>query len=207
MTSNVGQRRGKCGHQMAAFDLHQRCARCRENKKGEDPCVRGDPCNLCEDFTPSQRSQLERHVYQNRAQKAASLKAECSAAHVQAGLRNRNRKALVVTLKLFKILTHFSVSTAIPVLQDRNRNQVQCKKWPLQIQDWFTLTVLLTVCMISHQSCLLLEVGEGLLADRLPHRPQRGSQRSSEERQRFLLWNSRLPCPRLSLTFRDVCLS
>ena len=36
-----GQHRGACGHVMAAFDLHERCARCREKKIGEDPCVKG----------------------------------------------------------------------------------------------------------------------------------------------------------------------
>ena len=38
-----GQRRGACGHIMAAFDLHERCARCREKKLGEDPCVKDKP--------------------------------------------------------------------------------------------------------------------------------------------------------------------
>ena len=29
-----GQRRGTCGHAMAAFDLHEKCARCRDKKVG-----------------------------------------------------------------------------------------------------------------------------------------------------------------------------
>ena len=36
-----GQRHGTCGHAMAAFDLHEKCARCRDKKVGKDPCVKG----------------------------------------------------------------------------------------------------------------------------------------------------------------------
>ena len=35
-----GQRRGSCGHIMAAFDLHKKCARCRDKGIGDDPCVK-----------------------------------------------------------------------------------------------------------------------------------------------------------------------
>ena len=31
---------GSCGHAMASFDGHAFCARCRDKKKGEDPCVK-----------------------------------------------------------------------------------------------------------------------------------------------------------------------
>ena len=53
-----GQRRGTCGHAMAAFDLHEKCARCRDKKIGEDPCVKGLDCLICEGFTDSQRETL-----------------------------------------------------------------------------------------------------------------------------------------------------
>ena len=36
-----GQRGGSCGHVMALFDLHEKCARCREKLIGEDNCVKG----------------------------------------------------------------------------------------------------------------------------------------------------------------------
>ena len=39
-----GQRRGSCGHVMAAFDSHDKCACCRNKKVGEDPCVKGQAC-------------------------------------------------------------------------------------------------------------------------------------------------------------------
>ena len=50
-----GQRRGSYGHAMAAFDLHEKCARCRDKKVGEDPCVKGQECVICEGFSDAQR--------------------------------------------------------------------------------------------------------------------------------------------------------
>ena len=38
-----GQRRGLCGHIMASFDLHKRCARCRDKNIGDDDCVEKRP--------------------------------------------------------------------------------------------------------------------------------------------------------------------
>ena len=50
-----GQRKGGCGHIMASFDTHIRCARCRENGTGSDPCVQGkDDCAACLLLTPEQ---------------------------------------------------------------------------------------------------------------------------------------------------------
>ena len=69
------QRRGACGHIMAAFDQHQRCARCRENKKGQDLCVRGETCNLCDALTPEQQKQLATPKYRDRKEKKASSSA------------------------------------------------------------------------------------------------------------------------------------
>ena len=40
MTSSCrikGQRRGSCGHIMAAFDAHDKCARCRDKRIGDTP--------------------------------------------------------------------------------------------------------------------------------------------------------------------------
>ena len=34
-----GQRRGTCGHAMALFDTHTKCARCRDKGLGQDACV------------------------------------------------------------------------------------------------------------------------------------------------------------------------
>ena len=46
--SSPGQRRGLCGHLMAGYDQNKVCARCRDKKKGEDPCVGKHPCPSCD---------------------------------------------------------------------------------------------------------------------------------------------------------------
>ena len=48
-----GQRRGTCRHAMADFDLHEKCACCREKKVG-DLCVKGHNCVICEGLSDSQ---------------------------------------------------------------------------------------------------------------------------------------------------------
>ena len=37
--SSPGQKRGTCGHIMASFDGHMKCARCWDKGVGEDYCV------------------------------------------------------------------------------------------------------------------------------------------------------------------------
>ena len=37
--ASPGQKRGSCGHVMALFDSHSKCAHCREKGIGDDPCV------------------------------------------------------------------------------------------------------------------------------------------------------------------------
>ena len=49
--ASPGQRRGNCGHIMAAFDGHKKCARCRDKKLGDDPCVKDQPCTICNSLT------------------------------------------------------------------------------------------------------------------------------------------------------------
>ena len=66
-----GQRRGACGHIMAAFDLHERCARCREKKLGEDPCVKDKPCSLCDQFSDTQKETLSTPSYRIRKERKA----------------------------------------------------------------------------------------------------------------------------------------
>ena len=60
------QCRGACGHLMAIFDAHQRCARCREGGKGQDLCVQGKECHICAHLTPSQKQQLATPRYRER---------------------------------------------------------------------------------------------------------------------------------------------
>ena len=68
-----GQRRGSCGHVMAIFDLHDKCARCREKLIGEDACVKDKPCKICDGFTAAQKDMLATPSYKIRKDKKAGL--------------------------------------------------------------------------------------------------------------------------------------
>ena len=52
--SSPGQKRGTCGHVMAVFDGHLKCARCRDKGVGEDNYVLKKDCPICQAFTPEQ---------------------------------------------------------------------------------------------------------------------------------------------------------
>ena len=69
-----GQRRGSCGHKMAGFDMHEKCARCRDKGLGKDPCIVGGAiCKICDNFTAIQREMLATPQYQIRKDKKAGL--------------------------------------------------------------------------------------------------------------------------------------
>ena len=70
--ASPGQRRGVCGHAMAGFDQHAHCARCRDKKKGSDPCVKGNICPSCNILTEEQKLRLATPVYQNKKEKKES---------------------------------------------------------------------------------------------------------------------------------------
>ena len=80
--TKASQRRGACGHIMAAFDQHQRCSRCRESKKGQDLCVLGEACHLCEALTPDQLKQLSTPKYRERKEKAKAASTSSSTVEV-----------------------------------------------------------------------------------------------------------------------------
>ena len=67
--SSPGQRRGSCGHAMAGFDTHSKCARCRDKGLGDDPCVSKKECLICKGFTPEQTLQLATPTYRDRKEK------------------------------------------------------------------------------------------------------------------------------------------
>ena len=71
--ASPGQRRGSCGHVMAGFDLHKKCARCRDKKVGDDPCVKGQDCELCDALSDSQKGMLATPQYQIRKDKKAGI--------------------------------------------------------------------------------------------------------------------------------------
>ena len=64
-----GQKRGTCGHIMARFDGHLKCARCRDKGVGEDKCVLKKDCPICKSFTPEQEQQRATPTYRERKSK------------------------------------------------------------------------------------------------------------------------------------------
>ena len=58
---------------MAAFDIHEKCARCRDKKVGQDPCVLGNPCVICDGFSDVQREKLATPSYKIRKQHKTGL--------------------------------------------------------------------------------------------------------------------------------------
>ena len=68
-----GQRRGSCGHAMANFDLHDKCARCRDKSIGEDDYVMKKQCSICEGFSDSQHEMFSTPTYRIRKDKKAGL--------------------------------------------------------------------------------------------------------------------------------------
>ena len=72
--SSPGQKRGTCGHVMALFDSHKKCARCREKGVGDDPCVKKLKCQICKVFTPSQVQQLATPTCKSRKERGEQKK-------------------------------------------------------------------------------------------------------------------------------------
>ena len=66
-----GQRRGSCGHAMAAFDSHEKCVCCRDKKIGDDLCVKGQECLIRDGFSDAQRETLSTPSYKIRKEKRA----------------------------------------------------------------------------------------------------------------------------------------
>ena len=76
--SSPGQKRGSCGHVMALFDNHKKCAGCREKGVGDDPCVKKQDCQICKAFTPSQILQLATPTYKAKKERGEQKKSEAS---------------------------------------------------------------------------------------------------------------------------------
>ena len=76
--SSPGQKRDSCGHVMAIFDNHKKCAHCREKGVGDDPCVKKQDCQICKAFTPSQIIQLATPTYKARKECGEQKKPEAS---------------------------------------------------------------------------------------------------------------------------------
>ena len=61
---------------MAGLDLHSVCARCRDNKKGTDPCVekQDSDCQHCKVLTLEQLAQLSTPSYKLKKEKRDKIK-------------------------------------------------------------------------------------------------------------------------------------
>ena len=59
-----GHKRVMCGHTMALFNAHSKCASCREKGLGTDDCVQNKDCEICNNkFTVDQKKQLATPTY------------------------------------------------------------------------------------------------------------------------------------------------
>ena len=76
--SSSGQNRGSCGHVMALFDNHKKCARCHEKGVGDDPCVKKLDCQIFKAFMPGQVQQLATPTYKSRKERGEQKKSEVS---------------------------------------------------------------------------------------------------------------------------------
>ena len=70
--SSPGQKKGTCGHIMALFDGHLKCARCRDKGIGDDLCVVKRDCPICKAFAPEQILQLATPTNRERKNKKVS---------------------------------------------------------------------------------------------------------------------------------------
>ena len=73
MSSSPGQKRGTCGHVIAIFDGHLKCARCRDKGVGGDNYFLKKDCPICKAFTPEQIQQLATPTYRERKNKDMKL--------------------------------------------------------------------------------------------------------------------------------------
>ena len=74
--SSPGQKQGSCGHVMAIFVNHKKCANCHDKGVGDDPCVKKMDCQICKAFTPAQIQQLPTPTYKERKERSGQKKSE-----------------------------------------------------------------------------------------------------------------------------------
>ena len=58
---------------MATFDLHKKCARCRDKGIGDDPCVKDKQCSVCDSFSDEQRELISTPSYRIRKERKAGV--------------------------------------------------------------------------------------------------------------------------------------
>ena len=66
-----GQRKSAFGgHFMAEWDDHHYCPKCRDDLKGDDPCVKSSECTICSSFSDEQKRKLvNRNRYKSKKNK------------------------------------------------------------------------------------------------------------------------------------------
>ena len=68
--ASPGQKRGLCGHLMAGFDFHTYCARCRDKRKGDGPCVKNEKdCKFCNSLSSEHKARLATPLYLDKKKK------------------------------------------------------------------------------------------------------------------------------------------
>ena len=69
-----GQRKSAfCGHFMAEWDDHHYCPKCRDDLKGDDPCVKSSECTICSSFSDEQkRKQINRKRYKSKKNQSSA---------------------------------------------------------------------------------------------------------------------------------------
>ena len=70
-----GQRKSSfCGLFMAEWDEHHYCPKCRDDLKGDDPCVNSSDCTVCSAFSEEQRKKIKiRNRYKSKKDQNSSL--------------------------------------------------------------------------------------------------------------------------------------
>ena len=70
-----GQRKSSfCGHFMAEWDSHHYCPKCRDDLKGDDPCVKSSECAICSTFSEEQKKKIRnRNRYKSKKDQGSSL--------------------------------------------------------------------------------------------------------------------------------------
>ena len=58
---------------MATFDLHKKCARCRDKGIGDDSCVKDKQCSVCDSFSDEQRELISTPSYRIRKVRKAGI--------------------------------------------------------------------------------------------------------------------------------------
>ena len=63
-----------CGHFMAEWESHHYCPKCRDDLKGDDPCVKSTECTICSAFSEEQKKKIRnRNGYKSKKDQGSSL--------------------------------------------------------------------------------------------------------------------------------------